>query len=86
MSRWTNWLSRHPFTVKITGSSPVRSTNSPLAQLGERLSYMQDVVGSIPTGTTNGDVAQLVEHLAEDQGVVSSILTVTTIRLRSSVG
>ena len=72
--------------MKITGSSPVRSTNSPLAQLGERLSYMQDVVGSIPTGTTNGDVAQLVEHLAEDQGVVSSILTVTTIRLRSSVG
>ena len=28
MLRWTNWLSRHPFTVKITGSNPVRSTMS----------------------------------------------------------
>ena len=28
MSRWTNWLSRHPFTMKITGSNPVRDTKS----------------------------------------------------------
>ena len=26
MSRWTNWLSRHPFTMKITGSNHVRDT------------------------------------------------------------
>jgi len=24
--RWTNWLSRYPFKVEITGSNPVRST------------------------------------------------------------
>ena len=52
MSRWTNWLSRHPFTMKITGSNPVRDTFSLLAQLAEHLPYMQVVVGSIPTGTT----------------------------------
>ena len=55
MSRWTNWLSRHPFTVKITGSNPVRDTFSLLAQLEEHLPYMQVVVGSIPTGTTKND-------------------------------
>lgn len=26
MLRWANWLSHHTFTVKITGSSPVRNT------------------------------------------------------------
>ena len=55
MSRWTNWLSRHPFTMKITGSNPVRDTFSLLAQLEEHLPYMQGVVGSIPTGTTKND-------------------------------
>ena len=30
-----------------------KTKNSPLAQLEEHLSYIQDVVGSIPTGTTN---------------------------------
>ena len=29
-----------------------KTKNSSLAQLGERLFYIQDVVGSIPTGTT----------------------------------
>ena len=52
MSRWTNWLSRHPFTMKITGSNPVRDTFSLLAQLEEYLAYIQGVVGSIPTETT----------------------------------
>jgi hypothetical protein len=55
MSRWTNWLSRHPFTMKITGSNPVRDTFSLLAQLEEHLAYIQGVVGSIPTGTTKND-------------------------------
>ena len=55
MSRWTNWLSRHPFTMKITGSNPVRDTFSLLAQLEEYLAYIQGVVGSIPTGTTKND-------------------------------
>lgn len=35
------------------GSNPVTRFDSPVAQLGERLSYKEDVAGSIPAGTIN---------------------------------
>ena|GEM_PF-3993918 len=35
------------------GSSPITRFRSPVAQLGERLFYTQDVAGSIPVRTTN---------------------------------
>ena len=41
-------------------SFTIISTISPLAQLEEHLSYIQDVVGSIPTGTTQGRLVKLV--------------------------
>ena len=53
MSRWTNWLSRHPFKVKITGSSPVRDTKNDLvAQLAEQYTFNVWVVSSNLTGIT----------------------------------
>jgi hypothetical protein len=42
MLRWTNWLSRHPFTVKITGSSPVRSTHKFNIMLEQLLEYFEE--------------------------------------------
>ena len=43
----------HFFHTEVVGGSiPPIGTYSSLAQLGERLFYIQDVVGSIPTGTT----------------------------------
>jgi hypothetical protein len=55
------------------GSSPIIRFYSPVAQLGERLSYKEDVTGSIPVRTiNNGSVAQWIERCASDADVVGS--------------
>ena len=45
------------------GSSPIIRFRSPVAQLGERLSYKEDVTGSIPVRTINlAPIAQWIEQ------------------------
>jgi hypothetical protein len=44
-----------------TGSNPVIRLRSPVAQLGERLSYKEEVAGSNPVGTTNYQNGKLWE-------------------------
>jgi hypothetical protein len=40
------------FNGGVVGSRPAGDTKAPLAQLVERLFYMQNVIGSIPIGCT----------------------------------
>lgn len=42
------------------GSSPIGITNAPLAQLVERLFYIQNVLGSNPRGCTRSSRSQVL--------------------------
>ena len=44
------------FNGGVVGSRPAGDTKAPLAQLVERLFYMQNVIGSIPIGCTNASI------------------------------
>lgn len=55
----SNWLGHRPFTAKITGSSPVGTTNlADVAQLVERVICNLEVVGSNPSIGSNAAVAE----------------------------
>ena len=55
------WLACEASNLLIRVRVPLSALYSPVAQLGERLSYKQDVAGSIPARTTNfASIAQWI--------------------------
>jgi hypothetical protein len=62
MLRSSNWLGHSPFTGKLTGSSPVRSTDNYIAGYGSGLSarsHKPGIGGSNPSPATKGLLVQL---------------------------
>ena len=50
----SNWSGHHPFTVEITGSSPVGSTYRPVGFFGEELvCHISKIEGSNPSETAH---------------------------------
>ena len=75
MLGWTNWLSRHPFKVKIAGSIPVPSTTFQCSIVGlMHLSCKEDIGGSNPsTGSKFPRSSVGLEHHTFNMGVTGSI-------------
>lgn len=74
-------VEQQSYTLKRTGSSPVRSTKIlECSSMVERLSDTQEVQGSILCIPTHGDEALVDEHLACTQEAEDSSSSISTTR------